>query len=396
MRISSEMFPFASHAELGYDLSYAKDELKAVGDLAKKLGHRLTTHPGQFTQLASPKEAVVDASVRELDYHCQMMRYMGLGKDSVIILHMGGVYNDKPTTIARFRENYLNKLTQEMRDRLVLENDEICYSVDDLLPICEELGVPIVLDYHHNWINPSIIPLPTLIPRLNKTWFSKSIRPKQHLSSPRPAFADGSGTIMDRRAHADRCYTLPEELGMDGVARDVDLMVEAKGKEQAVLMLYRIYGLESVEWGSLRPEKEVVKEVKEKGEEGERRVWRVRGRRGRRGGLRLRLRRWLMRMLSMAKNWRARRRRREVLRLRLRQRWMRTLSIPENRGARRRELGALGLRKVSISFSYIYSHHPLIMSFRRRDRHLTLTSQTGDQTHFKTQVKAHEYRRDIS
>ncbi len=68
MRISSEMFPFASHAELGYDLSYAKDELKAVGDLAKKLGHRLTRHPGQFTQLASPKEAVVDASVRDLDF----------------------------------------------------------------------------------------------------------------------------------------------------------------------------------------------------------------------------------------------------------------------------------------------------------------------------------------
>lgn len=40
-----------------------------------------------------------------------------------------------------------------MRDRLVLENDEMCYSVDDLLPICEELQVPIVLDYHHNWIN---------------------------------------------------------------------------------------------------------------------------------------------------------------------------------------------------------------------------------------------------
>jgi UV DNA damage endonuclease len=62
------------------------------------------------------------------------------------------VYNDKQSTIARFRETYLHKLTQEMRDRLVLENDEMCYSVDDLLPICEELQVPIVLDYHHNWI----------------------------------------------------------------------------------------------------------------------------------------------------------------------------------------------------------------------------------------------------
>ena len=65
------MFPFASHAELGYDLSYAAAELKAVGDLAKKLGHRLTTHPGQFTQLASPKEAVVEASIRELE--CEYM-----------------------------------------------------------------------------------------------------------------------------------------------------------------------------------------------------------------------------------------------------------------------------------------------------------------------------------
>lgn len=28
MRMSSEMFPFASHGELGYDLEYAKNELK--------------------------------------------------------------------------------------------------------------------------------------------------------------------------------------------------------------------------------------------------------------------------------------------------------------------------------------------------------------------------------
>ncbi|KAI0701982.1 UV-endonuclease UvdE-domain-containing protein [Cytidiella melzeri] len=266
LRISSEMFPFASHGELGYDLSYAKDELKAAGDLAKKLGHRLTTHPGQFTQLASPKEAVVEASVRELEYHCQMMRYMGLGKDSVIILHMGGVYNDKPSTIARFRETYLNKLTQEMRDRLVLENDEMCYSVDDILPICEELKVPIVLDYHHNWINPSETPLPLLIPRLNKTWHLKGIHPKQHLSSPKPQFADGSGSVMDRRAHGDRCYTLPDEMGMEGVSRDVDLMIEAKDKEQAVFHLYRIYGLEEIKWENLRPEKPAV--VKSEDENG--------------------------------------------------------------------------------------------------------------------------------
>ena len=58
---------------------------------------------------------------------------------------MQGVYNDKPATIARFRENYTTKLTQEMRDRLVLENDEMCYNPDDLLPVCEELNIPLVV-----------------------------------------------------------------------------------------------------------------------------------------------------------------------------------------------------------------------------------------------------------
>ena len=50
MRISSEMFPFASHDKWGYGLEYAKAELEKVGEYAKEHGHRLTTHPGQFTQ----------------------------------------------------------------------------------------------------------------------------------------------------------------------------------------------------------------------------------------------------------------------------------------------------------------------------------------------------------
>ena len=50
MRVSSEMFPFASHKVWGYSLEYARAELEAVGKKAKEYGHRLTTHPGQFTQ----------------------------------------------------------------------------------------------------------------------------------------------------------------------------------------------------------------------------------------------------------------------------------------------------------------------------------------------------------
>lgn len=90
MRVSSEMFPFASHPEHGYDLSFADKELKEVGDTAKELGMRLTSHPGQFTQLGSPREVVVRNAIRDLTYHCEMIDRMGLGKDSVMIIHMGG------------------------------------------------------------------------------------------------------------------------------------------------------------------------------------------------------------------------------------------------------------------------------------------------------------------
>ncbi|CCL99383.1 uncharacterized protein FIBRA_01401 [Fibroporia radiculosa] len=246
-RVSSEMFPFASHKLYGYDLAYARVELQAAGALAKKYRHRLTTHPGQFTQLASPKADVLEASLRELDYHCQMLRYMGLDKDSVIIIHMGGVYGDKETTLQRFRENYRMRLTDEMKARVVLENDEICYSADDLLPICDELQIPMVLDYHHNWINPSKHSLQELLPLVARTWTSKGIRQKQHLSEPRP----GAETVMEKRAHANRCKELPDVL----VGGDVDLMIEAKDKEQAVFQLYRIYELEDVIQENLRPEK---------------------------------------------------------------------------------------------------------------------------------------------
>ncbi|KAI0030146.1 UV-endonuclease UvdE-domain-containing protein [Vararia minispora EC-137] len=257
MRVSSEMFPFASHKVYGYSLDYAAAELKAVGDLANSLGHRLTSHPGQFTQLGSPKEDVVAASVRELKYHVSMFELMGIGRDGVIIIHMGGMYGDKQVTLERFKSNY-QRLPQDIKDRLVLENDEMCYNVDDLLPVCEELMIPIVFDYHHDWIYPSSEPPERLLPRINATWQTKGIRPKQHLSSPRP----GALTVMQRRAHAARCPELPAALDVedagwwraaDGSVQYVDLMVEAKDKEQAVFELHRMYALADVVLENLRP-----------------------------------------------------------------------------------------------------------------------------------------------
>lgn len=257
MRLSSEMFPFASHPIHGYNLAYCDDVLKEVGRVAKEYGHRLTMHPGQFTQLGSPKLEVRANAVRELVYHAELMDRMGLDQDGVMIVHGGGVYDSKEDAMERIKKTVREDLPPNVRARLVLENDELCYSAEDLLPLCEELDVPLVFDYHHDSINPSSIPPSAIIARANAIFARRGIKPKQHLSQPRP----GAVTVMERRAHSDRCDSLPAELeismglvGEDG--KGVDLMIEAKDKEQAVLELYRIYGLEEVKHESLRPPKE--------------------------------------------------------------------------------------------------------------------------------------------
>ena len=244
MRLSSEMFPFASHPDYGYKLApFASEALGEAGRVATELGHRLTTHPGQFTQLGSPRKQVIENAFRDLEYHAELLDLLKLppqeDRDAVMILHMGGIFGDKPATLDRFRENYA-KLPQNVKNRLVLENDDVCYSVHDLLPICEELNIPFVLDFHHHniifdadQIREGTKDIMDLFPRIFATWRRKGITPKMHYSEPTPAAITG----RQRRKHSARVATLPP------CPPDMDLMFEAKDKEQAVFELMRIFKL---------------------------------------------------------------------------------------------------------------------------------------------------------
>ncbi|TAQ90560.1 hypothetical protein B7494_g1137 [Chlorociboria aeruginascens] len=247
-RLSSEMFPFASHAEYGYKLAlFASEALAEVGKVATELGHRLSTHPGQFTQLGSPREEVISGSIRDLEFHNEMLSLLKLppqeDRDAVMILHMGGTFGDKAATIDRFRQNY-SGLSPSIKQRLVLENDDVSWSVHDLLPICEELNIPLCLDFHHHNIifdstqlREGTLDIAALYPRIKATWDRKNIRQKMHYSEPTP----GAITGRQRRKHNPRPATLPP------CPNDMDLMIEAKDKEQAVFELMRIFKLPGYE-----------------------------------------------------------------------------------------------------------------------------------------------------
>lgn len=242
-RLSSEMFPFASHEKYMHTLGHADKELREAGALCNKYGHRVTTHPGQFTQIASPHEQVIINAVRDLEYHNEMLTRMRLDpqrdRDAVMVLHLGGAYGDKAATLQRFRDNYA-KLSEPIKRRLVLENDDMLWSVTDLLPLCQELNIPLVLDWHHHNIvhdeqfREGSLDIMPLLPAIAETWTRKNIRQKMHQSEAKlPNHPLGS----QRRSHSNRIFHLPP------CPDDMDLMLEAKDKEQAVFELSKTYDL---------------------------------------------------------------------------------------------------------------------------------------------------------
>ncbi|KAF3052791.1 hypothetical protein E8E11_011592 [Didymella keratinophila] len=248
MRLSSEMFPFASHEEYGYKLApFASEALAEAGKVIGELGHRVTTHPGQFTQLGSPRKSVIDNAIRDLEYHAEMLSLLKLppqqDRDAVMIMHLGGAFGDKPAALDRFRENYA-RLSDEVKKRLVLENDDVVWNAHELLPMCQELNIPFVLDFHHHNIlfdntklREGTKDVMDMYPAILETWSKKNITPKMHYSEPCP----GAITGRDRRKHSPRVMTFPP------CPDTMDLMIEAKDKEQAVFELMRTFKLPGFE-----------------------------------------------------------------------------------------------------------------------------------------------------
>jgi UV DNA damage endonuclease len=186
---------------------------------------------------------VIENSIRDLEFHSELLRLLKLppqlDRDAVMILHMGGVFGDKAATLDRYRENY-KRLSQDIKNRLVLENDDVSWSVHDLLPICEELNIPLVLDFHHHNIifdsdklREGTLDIMQLYDRIRATWTRKGITQKMHYSEPTPEAI----TPRQRRKHNPRVAHLPP------CDPTMDLMIEAKDKEQAVFELMRMYKL---------------------------------------------------------------------------------------------------------------------------------------------------------
>lgn len=238
-RISSDIFPhFTDEKTEEYTLDFAREALKEAGEICRKYNQRITMHPGQYNQVGAKDKKVLDSTIKDLKMHADILDIMGMGSDSVLCVHGGGIYGDKDKTTDRWIKQF-SELPDNVQRRLAIENCERCYSIVDCLKIAEACNIPLIFDCHHyecyNQIsNKGKIKIEDYMDRIVQTWKNRGIRPLFHISEQREDSRIG--------AHSDFIEKFPEYyLSFPEKYGDLDIEIEAKLKEQAILRLYDIY-----------------------------------------------------------------------------------------------------------------------------------------------------------
>jgi len=227
-RITSDLVPFASHPVCTYNWSDEfKDQFISIGSYIKKNHIRISMHPDQFIVLNSPDPKIVKRSIDELKYHAQVLDLLNLNNTAKIQLHVGGVYKNKQKSLKRFVENF-EKLSTNIRNRLVIENDDKSYSIKDCLNLHNLTGMPILFDYYHHQILNNKEKLSDILSDVKKTWNKSDGILMVDYSSQKPNERIG--------AHAEHIDIDDFSLFLSNTYPiDFDIMLEIKDKEKSAI-----------------------------------------------------------------------------------------------------------------------------------------------------------------
>lgn len=232
-RLTSKLVPLATHDKVDFDyITPLLDEYKKIGKLINDNNIRVDTHPDQYAVLNSMDSKIVKNTVEILEYHYKIMDAIGI-KNKIIILHVGSSACGKKASITRFINNF-NKLPDHIKKCIAVENDDKVYNIKDVLELCHKINVPMVLDYHHFICNNEKEDINDYLKEIIDTWDGKL--PKMHFSSPK------SKLKKEFRSHSDyinkECFIKFINI-LKKQDKDIDIMLEAKAKDDAVSRLVR-------------------------------------------------------------------------------------------------------------------------------------------------------------
>ena len=226
-RMSSKIIPLATKSDVKFDyINKYKSYYDKIGKMISDYDMRVDFHPDQFCVLNSVKSDVVSASIDILKYHYSLLEALGI-KNKILVLHVGSNSFGKDNSIRRFINNF-NKLPKYLKECIAIENDDKVFNVNDVLEISKNTGVPVILDYHHHLCNKSDFSFEDIFNSFNNR------KVKMHFSSPR--------NKKDFRSHND--YINGDDFInfikiLKKYDRDVDIMIEAKYKDDSLFRLVR-------------------------------------------------------------------------------------------------------------------------------------------------------------
>ena len=255
VRLSSDLLPVFTHTDF-CDFWRRNDvvrllerKFEQIGDHARDKGVRLSFHPGQFTVLASDNADIVNRSIEEFEYHVNMVRWMGFGKqfqDFKVNVHISG--RQGPDGI---RKAY-QRLSPEARNCITIENEEMSHGLDNCLSIADL--VPIVLDIHHHWVREGeyIRTDDERVARVIASW--RGVRPTCHYSVSRedvlgshcPVTMPDHALLLESghkksklRAHSNFYWNTAVNEWALSFWDQFDIMCESKAKNLASMKLYQ-------------------------------------------------------------------------------------------------------------------------------------------------------------
>lgn len=224
-RMTASLIPMIDIHDI--DLNKYKDKFIDIGKLINENNMRVDVHENEYCVLNSVNEDVIMKSIKMLNDLKKVMDMFQINYN--IILHIGSKSGGINKSISRFIDTF-NKLDDDLKDKIILENDDRSYNVYQTLRLCEKINIPMCLDIHHHYCNKCTKDINVYMERILNTY--KNCRVKMHFSSPK--------SKKEKRSHNE--YINSNDF-INFIAflkqydKDIDIMLEAKAKDLALVKL---------------------------------------------------------------------------------------------------------------------------------------------------------------
>lgn len=234
-RLSSDLTPVLNHPDVLLKMedlpeySYIDYQIQNIKNYLKNSNIKISAHPSEYITLTTDDDKAIANSILDLETHADIFNRLGLPNDHTAPLNIHCRKDGDPQFISgKFMHNF-DKLSDSVRNRLVLEvNDNVAgvWSVKNLVKyFYDNHNIPITFDtLHHKFLHGDMSDKDAF-ELAYSTW------------NTTPVFHYSEG-IGETRNHADMAQGIPDSYGYD-VVWDVEL----KNKDYAILDIMQRAGV---------------------------------------------------------------------------------------------------------------------------------------------------------